>query len=455
MLQILQTLLAFIGALGLLVTIHEYGHYQVARSLGVRILRFSVGFGPALWSRRLGVDQTEFVIAAIPLGGYVKMLDEREGPVDPAELHRAFNTQHVWRRIAVVVAGPLANLVLAFCLYWLMFMTGVSGPKPFIGEVKAGGFAAVAGLQAGDEIIAVDGHPTAIWDNVLNTAIEAILDARRVELTTRHQDGTTRISTLDLATLSVDDLSGGMFFDKLGFKPQRPRLPARIGKLVPGGAAEQAGLHPGDLLLTLNGEAIEDWSVWVERIRANAGKPLQIGLTRDGLPLTLSIVPHSASDGGKLVGRIGAEVAIPDEAASGVVMGVERFGPLEAIRPAAERTGAVALTSLKFMHRMLVGEASTHNLSGPISIAQFAGASARLGFSRFLEFMALVSVSLGIMNLLPVPVLDGGHLMYYLVEAIMRRPLPERVQAYGQHLGLMVLMSLMGLALYNDILRIF
>jgi regulator of sigma E protease len=455
MLQILQTLLAFIGALGLLVTIHEYGHYQVARSLGIRILRFSVGFGPALWSRRFGADQTEFVIAAIPLGGYVKMLDEREGPIDPSELHRAFNTQNVWKRIAVVAAGPLANLALAFCLYWLMFMAGVSGPKPFIGEVKAGGFADVAGLQAGDEIIAVDGQPTAIWDNVLNTAIEAILDARRVELTTRHKDGTAETNTLDLATLSVDDLSGGMFFDKLGFKPQRPQLPARIGKLVPGGAAEQAGLLAGDLLLTLNGETIEDWSVWVERIRANAGKPLQVGLKRDGLPVTLTVVPHSASDGGKLVGRIGAEVAIPDASESGVAMGIERFGALEAIRPAAERTCTVALNSLKFMHRMLVGEASTNNLSGPISIAQFAGASARMGLSRFLEFMALVSVSLGIMNLLPVPVLDGGHLMYYLVEAIMRRPLPERVQAYGQHLGLMALMGLMGLALYNDIMRSF
>ena len=453
MLDFLQTILAFIVALGLLVTIHEYGHYQVARSLGIRILKFSVGFGPALWSTRRGVDQTEFAVCAIPLVGYVKMLDEREAPVAPEELHRAFNTQTVGRRMAVVVAGPLANFVLAVALYWLMFMAGVTGPRPIIGEVTPNGVAATAGLRVGDEILAVDGRPTVLWDSVMSAAVDGLLDGRRLEVEVRHADGTSRLAALDFEGVSVDDFAKGKFFEKLGFKPRRQPIPPLIGKVVPGEAAATAGLRAGDLLQTVNGEPLNDWVQWVERVRASPGKTLQVGVLRDGQSLTLSVVPQSSGQAGQLVGRIGAEVARPESVDTNTLMATERYTAVDALGRAMDRTANVSVTSLKFMHRMLVGEASTSNLSGPISIAQFAGASARMGLSRFLEFMALVSVSLAVLNLLPVPLLDGGHLMYYALEAIMRRPLPERVQVYGQHLGLMVLMGLMGIALFNDVVR--
>ena len=455
MLDLLQTILAFIVALGVLVTIHEYGHYQVARSLGIRILKFSVGFGPALWSTRRGPDQTEFAICAVPLGGYVKMLDEREAPVAPEELHRAFNTQSVGRRIAVVAAGPLANFALAILLYWLMFMAGVTGPRPIIGEVAAAGVAASAGLRSGDEILAVDGRPTVLWDSVMSAAVEGLLDGRQLEVLTRRPDGTEHTSVLNFTGVSVDDFAKGKFFEKVGFKPRRQKIPPKIGKVVTGEAADAAGLRVGDLLQTVNGAAVDDWVHWVERVRASPGKPLQVGILRDGQQITLTVVPRSSSQDGELVGRIGAEVARQTLEDSDIPMATERYAAFDALQRAVGRSVDVSLTSLKFMHRMLIGEASTSNLSGPLSIAQFAGASARLGLSRFLEFMALVSVSLAVLNLLPIPLLDGGHLMYYGLEAIMRRPLPERVQVYGQHLGLMVLMGLMSIALFNDIMRIF
>ncbi len=455
MLDLLQTLLAFVVALGVLVAVHEYGHYEVARRLGIRILRFSVGFGPVVWSRKVGPDGTEFALSAIPLGGYVKMLDEREGPVAQAERHRAFNTQSVARRMAVVVAGPLANFLLAVVLYWCMFIVGVSGPKPVIGEVTAGGVAAIAGLKPGDEIIQVDGRPTALWDSIMSTAIDAILDARVVELTVRQLDGAEKRCALDFSRLSVDDLTRGEFFAKIGFKPRRPTIAPVIGKLVPGEPADRAGLLAGDVLKRVDGEAVDDWMAWVARVRAHPGKAMHLVVLRGGAEVELAITPQSSSVDGKLVGRIGAEVAASSLQPDDTPQVTERFGPLDAASHALERTWSVSATSLKFMHRMLVGEASTENLSGPISIAQIAGASAKLGASRFLEFMGLVSVSLGVLNLLPIPLLDGGHLMYYCIEAIMRRPLPERLQVYGQQLGLMVLMCLMGLAVFNDIMRNF
>lgn len=452
---LLGTLLAFLGALGVLVTIHEYGHFQVARSLGIKVLRFSLGFGPTLWMRRFGTDQTEFAVCAIPLGGYVKMLDEREGPVAESELPRAFNTQSVGRRFAVVVAGPLANLLLAVVVYWLMYMIGVSGPRPIIGEIQPGGIAAAAGLRSGDEIVAVDGRATAIWDNVMATAIEAILDAREVRLQVRSEQGPEQAITLDFSGVSIDDLTRGDFFRKLGFEPRRPRLPPLIGKVVPGEAAAAAGFQPGDLVEAVDGEPIDDWLKWVTRVRASPGKTLAVGVRREGVVLELALTPRASGLDGAIVGRIGAEVAPYQPSADALPYAIERYDPASAALRALARTGETALTTLKFMRKMLVGEASVDNLSGPLSIAQFAGISAKLGVPRFLEFLGLVSVSLGVLNLLPIPLLDGGHLMYFLLEVIMRRPVPEAIQVYGQHAGLTLLLGLMGLAMYNDLMRIF
>ncbi len=452
---LLSTFLAFIGALGVLVTIHEYGHFQVARSLGIKVLRFSLGFGPTLWMRRFGADQTEFAVCAIPLGGYVKMLDAREGPVAEAELPRAFNTQSVGRRFAVVVAGPLANLVLAVLVYWVMYMAGVSGPRPIVGEIHSGGIAAAAGLRAGDEIVAVDGRATAIWDNVMATAIDAILDAREVHILVRSEQGREQSITLDFSRVSIDDLTRGDFFRKVGFEPRRLRLPPIIGKVIPGEAAALAGLESGDVLEQVDGVPIDDWLKWVERVRSSPGQTLAVTVRRHGVAVALTVTPRATGLEGALVGRIGAEVAPFEPSDAAMPYAVERYDPATALVRAVERTEATALTTLKFMRKMLVGEASVDNLSGPISIAQFAGASAKLGVTRFLEFLGLVSVSLGVLNLLPIPLLDGGHLMYFLLEVIMRRPLPEAFQVYGQHAGLTLLLGLMGLAMYNDLMRIF
>lgn len=454
MIDLLQTLLSFVVALGVLVSIHEYGHYWVARRCGVRILRFSLGFGRPFWQRRFGPDGTEFAVAAIPLGGYVKMLDEREGPVEAHERHRAFNTQPLSRRAAIVAAGPVANFLLAVIVYWAMYMAGVTGTRPFIGDVEPGGVAAEAGLRAGDEVLAVDGRATAIWDNVLSTAIDAILDSNSVQLSVRGVDGLDRSVSLDFSSLSVDDLSRGDFFDKVGFEPRRPRVPPIIGRVVPGEAAAEAGLQAGDRVVALDGNPVDDWLDWVSAIRASPGRALTVDVERAGAPHRLTLTPRPSTEDGVAMGRIGAEVAPFDATQDPVPTAVERYDPLTAAGRALDRTRDVTVTTLKFLRKMVLGEASVQNLSGPISIAQFAGESAKLGVSRFLEFLGLVSVSLAVLNLLPVPMLDGGHLMYYLIESIIRKPVPEAVQLYGQHVGLMFLLGLMGLAIFNDIMRI-
>ncbi len=454
MLGLLQTFGAFILALGVLVTFHEYGHYWVARKLGVKILRFSIGFGKPLLTRRSGPDNTEFVLAAIPLGGYVKMLDEREGEVSAQESHRAFNRQPVLVRAAIVSAGPIANFLLAVLVYWLSFMAGVVGPKPLIGAVAPHGMADQAGLRAGDEIIGVNGQPTAIWDNVLHHAIDAILDRQTLALEVRSLDHASRHVTLDFALFSIDDVSRGDFFDKAGFVPVRTKVPAIIGKLVPGEAAAEAGFVTGDRILMANELPVADWIAWVELVRDRPGSALRVTVDRAGQTVELEVTPRSVSDAGRLIGRIGAEVA-PPPAAAAPPTAIERYGPIAAAGRAVARTQEVTLTTLKFLRQMIIGQASIDNLSGPLSIAQFAGASAKLGVSRFLEFLGLVSVSLAVLNLLPIPLLDGGHLIYYLIESVMRRPVPEAVQIYGQQVGMFLLLGLMGLAIYNDLMRIF
>jgi len=452
--QLLQTLAAFIVALGVLVTFHEFGHYWAARRLGVKILRFSVGFGRPLWSFRAGRDHTEFVVAAVPLGGYVKMLDEREGDVAAHENHRAFNRQPVLVRSAIVAAGPLANFLLALVVYWLSYMAGVVGPKPLIGEVAPDGLAERAGLRVGDEIVAVNGERTAIWDNVLNHAVDAILDGRTLVFGVVGREGAARDVRLDFNGFSIDDVSRGDFFDKAGFEPRRAHVPPVIGKLVAGEPAAEAGFEAGDRILAVDGQAIDDWMAWVTRVRERAGQRLEVTVERNGTPRTLTVTPRTLVEDGRRVGRIGAEVAPPPPSALPPTA-VERYSPLAAAERALARTREVTLTTLKFMRQMVLGEASVQNLSGPISIAQFAGASAKLGISRFLEFLGLVSVSLAVLNLLPIPLLDGGHLIFYLIESVLRRPVPESVQIYGQQAGMFLLLCLMGLAIYNDLMRIF
>lgn len=449
--DMLQTLASFVLALGVLVTVHEFGHYWVARRLGVKILRFSVGFGKPLWRRTKG--ETEFVIAAVPLGGYVKMLDEREGQVAEAELDRAFNRKPLGTRTAVVAAGPAANFALAFAAYWLMLVLGVTGPRPIVGDVEPDSIAARAGIVAGAEIVEVDGLATHTWDGVFRKSLDAILDGRAVDVVVRGPSGFERLSSLDFTDLSIDDISEGDFFSEIGVKPLRPRIPPVIERVVPGEPAARAGMRAGDRVVEFEGTPVETWRDWVDIVRGHPGRTMRVLVERDGQAIPLQLTPAAVEEDGESRGRIGAEVRVPKDIEP-VPFGVERYGPLAAVGGALDRTWGMSVTTLKFLYKMVVGEASVQNLSGPISIAHYAGESAKMGAARFLEFLALVSVSLAVLNLLPIPLLDGGHLMYYLIEFATRRPVSENLQAYGQQIGLVMLLSLMGLAVYNDILRI-
>ena len=446
------TLLSFLAALGVLVTVHEYGHYRVAKSLGVKILRFSVGFGPVVASVRRGTDATEFALSAIPLGGYVKMLDEREGDVEAHERHRAFNNQSVGVRTAIVAAGPLANLALAVVAYWCMFMLGVTGPQPLVGRVVADSPAARAGLQAGDQILTVEGRATRIWDNVIATTVDAILDAREVTLLVRKPDGQEREVRIDFSPYSVDDLTRRDFFRRVGLEPRRVHVPAELGEVVPGGAADKAGLLKGDRVLGVDGREIADWFDWVDVVRDSPARTLAVRVERDGRTLDLAVTPRAEESDGRLVGKVGAGGVAPTGNGGDIPYATEQYGALDALHEACSRTIATTATTLKFLASMVAGEASMKHLTGPVSIARVAGASARLGLPRFLEFLGLMSVSLAVLNLLPIPLLDGGHLMYYLIESIMRRPLPERVQALGQQVGMVLLVGLMVIANYNDLM---
>ncbi len=452
MYDFMQSLLAFILALGLLVTVHEFGHFWVARRLGVKILRFSIGFGKPFYRRTFGTDRTEFVIAAIPLGGYVKMLDEREGEVPAEELDRAFNRQPLASRFAVVLAGPGFNFLFAILVYWLMFLVGVSGLKPIIGEVKPGSIAERAGLHPGQEIVRVDDRETPTWETVVQAILQDILDRGQVRLTVTQGDAGIQDVELDLGGLKLDDVGRGQFFEYLGIDRYNPEIPPIIGKLVEGGAAQRDGLRPGDRIRAANGAEIKNWGDWVVFVRAHPGQNLDIELERDGQILHLQLTPERLETSAGIIGRIGAVVADPEQVRR--LFAVERYGPVKAFGKALSRTWDMSTLTLKVLGKMLLGQASVKNLSGPISIAQYAGQSAEIGLAAFLAFLGIVSVSLGVLNLLPIPVLDGGHLMYYLIELIVRRPLSETVQMVAQQVGLVALLSLMFVAVYNDIMRI-
>ncbi|HXH03962.1 MAG TPA: RIP metalloprotease RseP [Candidatus Competibacteraceae bacterium] len=451
--DVLLSLLALVITLGLLISFHEFGHFWVARRLGVKVLRFSVGFGKPLWLRRGKVDDTEYAIAAIPLGGYVRMLDEREGPVAAVERHRAFNRQSVWTRIAIVVAGPLCNLLLAVLLYWLVYMLGVSGTRPLLDDPPADTAAAAAGLQRGDEIMAVGGEPTPTLDAVVLALVDHALGDGEIELTVRDATGRSLRRVLSIQGGRGWD-EDGQVLDKLGLRLWRPEYVPTIERLVPGGAAERAGLRAGDRLLAANGKPLRNWEEWVEVVRAHPGRAIAVTVERDGRKLELSLTPQSVDDPrlGR-IGQIGAVGQVPPEALERLRVEV-RYGPVAALGEAVARTWQMSLFTLRMLGRMLVGTASLENLSGPLTIAQYAGQSVSYGLVAFLSFLAVISISLGVLNLLPIPVLDGGHLLYYLIELVKGSPLSETAQNLGQRLGLAVLIMLMGLALFNDLARL-
>lgn len=449
----LTSLAAFIVAIGVLVTIHEYGHYLAARLMGVKVLRFSVGFGRPVYQRLFGRDRTEFVIAAIPLGGYVKMLDEREAPVPEAEAVRAFNRKSLRARSFVVVAGPLANFLFAIVAYAVMFMIGVPGLKPMVGEVEPGSMAEIGGLQYGDEILMVGNRRVQDWDQANLRLLDHAVRADEVVITVLDRHGNELRRTVPMEDRRAL-LGEGQFLERLGIRPFRPVLEPLIGTVERGSPAAEAGLLPGDRVLSVDGEPVASWGEWVARIQAAPEQPLQVRVSRDGGSAELRVTPARIEIDGEPRGRIGAGVD-PDQPRLREMATLVRLGPVEGFVSGAARTWEMSILTLRVLGRMITGEASVKNIAGPVTIAEFAGMTALIGVTAFLGFLALVSVSLGIINLLPIPVLDGGHLMFNLVEWIKGSAVSERTQLIGQQLGLAAIAGLMLLALYNDFTRLF
>lgn len=454
MFDILFNVVAFIVALGVLVTFHEYGHFWVARKMGVKVLRFSVGFGKPLWRKVGRVDNTEFVVAAIPLGGYVKMLDEREGKVAPEEVGRAFNRQNVWARIAIVAAGPIANLLLAIVVYWATFMIGVNGLVPLVGEAPEGTAAAKAGFQREDLILSIEGQEVETMNAVRLTLLDQMVDKGREVLSfqVREADGATVTRELDTRGLAILKQEGDVVRN-LGITAWWPEVDPIIGEVHDGGAAKEAGLQSGDRIITADGEAIQTWRDWVLMVRKSPNKVLDLQVEREHQMLSLQLIPRAKKHGDLEYGFIGASEnqsrALLEKSRT-----VVRYGPIDAFSEALVRTWRMTLLTFKMMGKLVMGEASMSNISGPITIAQIAGQTASVGLDQYLSFLALISVSLGVLNLLPIPMLDGGHLLYYSIEVLTRRPVSERIQLFGQQLGILLLAGLMSLAFYNDILRL-
>ena len=448
--QFFHHLAAFIVALGVLITFHEFGHFWVARKCGVKILRFSIGFGRPLSKRCYGDDRTELVVAALPLGGYVRMLDEREAPVPEPELHRAFNRKPLAQRFAIVLAGPLFNFLFAILAYWIMYMIGLTGLKPVIGTVQPTSIAAVTGLQADEEIIAVNSMHTATWTMVVDALITAIVADKSVELTVRSKNALERPVLMNLQGVSIDDLAEKDLLQSIGITPKQLVLPPVIGDLQPEGAAVRAGFKSGDRILAVDHVAISDWTAFVAYIRARPEQLLQVEISRDGQVMLLSLRTDKKDAGDrKMVGYIGAGNQLGQS-----LLAKESYTFFPALARALARTGDMSWLTLQMLGKILTGEASYRNLSGPVSIAQYAGESAQNGIAAFLWFLGIVSVSLGVLNLLPIPLLDGGHLMYYLIELVRGSPVPEAVQAIGQQIGLALLLGLMVLVFYNDLSRL-
>ena len=452
MIPFLSSTLALIVTLGLLIAFHEYGHFWTARKLGVKVLRYSIGFGKPLWMRRRGEDQTEYVLAAIPLGGYVKMLDEREGEVAPEELHRAFNRQTVWRRFAIVLAGPLFNFIFAILAFWLMYLIGVPGVKPIIGEVEPQTVAAVSGFKAGDEIIEVEGEKTPTWGTVRLTLLDYALDSDEVEMKVRTQNGGEYILKLPVKNITTEEKQKNLL-SFVGINPFRPTLPAVLGQLEPGGPAETAGLLENDHILKIGNQRVSSWTVLVDIVRAHPQQEILIEIERDGQTQVIAVNTKQQETDAGIIGKIGASPAQP-EALSNEYLAEVKYPFFEAFGVAVTKTWQMSVLTLRMIGKMIVGEVSLDNLSGPITIATYAGYTASAGISPFLYFLAVISISLGVLNLLPIPLLDGGHLLNYLIEIVKGSPLSDVVQAQMQRVGIFFLVMLMSLALYNDIARL-
>jgi len=447
----IHTLAAFIVALGILIVVHEYGHYLAARLCGIKVLRFSVGFGRpiARWRSRGG---TEWVVAAVPFGGYVKMLDEREGPVEPQELAQAFNRQSVARRFLVVVAGPLFNFVFAIAVYSALFMHGLPEARPVVAAPPAATPAAAAGFRAGDTVKAIDGDPIQTWQEVRWRVLQAVLQHGSLRIEVENQRNHRADLVLDLHGVSDADMEGDVL-SRVGLNLYRPPLDPVLGSLVPGSPAETAGLAPGDRITKLDGDQIESWDALVTAVRAHPGQRVTLTVERGGTLRTVEVRPEVVESDGERFGRIGAAPQVPPSHADKMLIRVQ-YGLFASVAKAVQKTTDIALFSLRMIGKMIVGEVSWRHISGPVTIADYAGQSAQLGWISYVTFLALISISLGVLNLLPIPLLDGGHLMYYVAEIIKGSPVSERAMELGQRVGLALLLVMMAFAFYNDLNRL-
>ncbi len=448
-----STLVAFVVALGLLIVFHEFGHYLVARWCGVKVMRFSIGFGHPLLRKRWGKDETEWVVAAFPLGGYVKMLDEREDEVAPEDLTRSFNRKPVAHRFAIVAAGPIANFLLAIVLYWLLFMLGVSGMKPIVGPVTPATPAEFANFKMGETITKIGAESVATWQDarwlLLSHAVER---SPSVTVETLSKEGEVASHRLDLSGIEADDLDAD-FLKKIGLSVYQPAMKPIVAQVVSDSAGNRAGLLAGDEILAVNGKKITLWEELVQQIRVSPGIPLTLEIRRGATVIDIEVIPDAHTESGEKIGKIGIGPQIDRNELEKLLVEISYPAGTAMVR-AINKTWETSVFTLRMLWKMVAGEVSWKNVSGPITIADYAGKSAQMGLSSYMAFLALISISLGVLNLLPIPMLDGGHLMYYVIEIVKGSPLSVRATEIGQQVGMLLLFSLMAFAIYNDVSRL-
>ncbi|GFE87847.1 RIP metalloprotease RseP [Steroidobacter agaridevorans] len=456
-LEWLIAIVGFIIAIGILVSVHEFGHYWVARRLGIKVLRFSIGFGKPLW-KRVGRDQdrVEYVIAAIPLGGYVRLLDEREGDVPEHDLPRAFTRQPVWKRIAVLLAGPLFNLFFAVFLYWILFTAGVPAPRSIVGDVEPNSIAAQAGLRFEDHIVNVGGQPTDTWEEATLGIIDDLTDDGQIHMRVRGVDGSERDLILNAGNRSRELTQPDALMPGLGFDIWRPRVPAVIATVMDDSAAARAGLKVGDEILKVDQLPVADFSELVTRVKPYPGRDVTLEIRRDGQILAVPLTIGESMEAGKLIGRIGVgpeNKPIKTGRTFEDMVALQKYGVFAAVGQAATKTWDTSVFTLRIVGRIVTGNVSLKAISGPISIAETAGFAIRQGWRFFLGILALISISLGVLNLLPIPILDGGQIVYQLAELVKGKPVSERALQLGHSIGIAMLILMMTLAFYNDIVR--
>ncbi len=442
------SLLAFIAAISILVAVHEFGHYIVGRWAGMKVLRFSIGFGKPFWTHVAGKDRTEYCVSTIPLGGYVRFLDSREGPVESADEGRAFDHRPIPARIAVLLAGPAFNFIFAVLAYWVLFAGGVMALKPAVGDVTAGSYADQAGLRFGDRIVAVGDVEARDWESTLVAILDNMVADGRVPLTLAGDDGRQRSAVINVGEDRTRLTEPGLLFEGLGFEIWQP--PVEIGALSDGGAAESAGLMVGDRILSVDEQTTKTFSDLVNVVATRANQPVAIEYERDGVTSTINVVLGEQDVDGEKRGLLG--ISLPQATSDYYYR--RTFTPLQSLNEAAIKTWRSTVFTVHMLSRMVTGDVSMKNISGPINIGQIAGESAQLGARYFLSFLAIVSISLGILNLLPIPILDGGQIVYQVIELIKGSPMTDRAQILGQQVGIFALLLLMSFAFYNDIARI-